>query len=91
MVFGGAELGGGLLAVDEGKLRDGEMFPGYHRACGFEPCQPLAEEGFVDAGDGCETSRGIAVHGGVADGGFAAVAGGEEDGVAQIGKHPDAG
>lgn len=48
-------------------------------AGGAEPAQPVAEEVFVDAGDGGEAVCGVAVHGGVADGGLAAVAGGGEE------------
>lgn len=83
-----AEFSGGILDVDVGKGGDGGRFG---QAFGFHPAEPLAEIVFVDPGDGAEASGGVTIHGGVADGRFGAVAGGEEKGVTNVSKHPDAG
>src|SRR5439155_14036923 len=71
----------------------GELWQGANtvRAGFFAPAEPAADEGLVDAGDGGQTTAGVAVHRGVADGGFGAVARGEEQRAAEVGKHPDAG
>ncbi len=84
----GAEFGGGVLNVDVGEGFDRGTFG---EALGFHPTEPLAEVVFVDAGDGAEAAGGVAIHGGVADSGFGAVAGGKKKGVADVGEHPDAG
>ena len=84
----GPELGGGLLIVDGGEGGDGA---GLGEAGGFHPAEPRAEVVFVDARDGAEAAGGIAVHGGVSNGSFGAIGGGEEEGVTKVGKHPDAG
>ena len=57
----------------------------------LHPAEPLAEEGLVDSRDRAEPAAGVAVHRGIADGRFAAIAGGEQQRFAQIRQHPDAG
>ena len=84
----GTEFGGGLLLVDKTERRVGASF---REAGGFHPAEPGAEVVLIDAGDGADTAGGVAIHGGVSDGCFRAVAGGEEEAVAEVGEHPDAG
>lgn len=76
------------MVIDDGEGGDGG---GVWEAVGFHPAEPVAEVVFIDPGDGAEAAGGVAVHGGVSDGCFGAVAGGEEEGVADVGDHPDAG
>src|SRR5437773_7981510 len=56
----------------------------------LHPAEPLTKKCFVDSGDGTEPAARVAVHRGVADSGFAAVAGGKQQGVADVREHPDA-
>ena len=86
--FAGPEFGSGLLTVDRGEGWDSRDSRG---TSFFHPAEPVAKKGFVDAADGGQSAAGVAVHGGVADRGLRAIAGGEEEGVANVGEHPDAG
>ena len=75
------------MHVDVGECGDRA---GLGKSCGLHPTEPFAEVVFVDAGDRAEAAGGVAVHGGIADGGFRAVAGGEEKRVSDVGHHPNA-
>ena len=77
----GFEFGGWNLAVDQ--IEGGKVVGD------LSPRQPLEKEDFVDAGHRCEAAGGVAVHGAIADCGFAAVASREEEEVFRVGDGPD--
>ena len=75
------------LHVHRGEGRDrADAF----RPAAFEPEEPAAEVGLVDAGNRGDAAGGVAIHRGVANGSLGPVAGGDEQCAADVGEHPDA-